>query len=203
MTEHPIIFSGPMVRAILEGRKTMTRRVIKPQPTLTRNCGFEWKGEVYGQGSDDVGTNRNFCRWACPYDQQDARLWVRETFQTLEDFAIKGACYYRADGETVTALIEGSEYDLSHKWHPSIFMPRRASRILLEVTAVRVERLWDISEDDAKAEGAPWEDCWMSYRQSFESLWGFLNANRGYGWDANPWVWVIEFRRIQTEALHD
>jgi hypothetical protein len=196
MKERPILFSAPMVRAILEGRKTMTRRVIKPHPTLFNGRAG---GHDCGWPIDERGR-----LVACPYGQPGDRLWVRETFQTLEDFAAKDATYYRADGKKITALVDGDKYDLSHKWRPSIFMPRALSRITLEITSVRVERVQDISEADAIAEGciASNDDLTDGYfdipaRSFFEDLWDSINAKLGYGWDANPWVWVVEFKRVK------
>jgi len=174
--ERPVLFSGPMVRAILEGRKSQTRRVVKPQPPhgiksvyapITRDPG-NWQGVA----SDDL------IGWygRCPYGIPGDRLWVRETFQRA-----RGGFQYRADGITTPRA-----------WKPSIFMPRTASRITLEVTGVRVERLQDISEKDARAEGVDAAPCFcIPYRR----LWDSLNAKRGFGWEKNPWVWCISFSK--------
>lgn len=180
MTDRPIIFNAAMIRAILEGRKTVTRRVIKPQP-------IEWM----------VGSGCNaFCgedeKWRlCPYGKIGQRLWVRET-QAKNYPAV-----YMAD-------VSPGFYP-SYLWRPSIHMPREASRITLEVTGVRVERVQDITEADAEAEGFPIpEDKRKCYadrddtaRAWFKELWNDINAARGFGWDANPFVWVVEFRRVQ------
>jgi hypothetical protein len=183
MSEKPILFSGPMIRAILEGRKTMTRRVIVPQPTA-----FRFGRPVKGDGE-------SVRELKCPYGQPGDRLWVRETWSRDPS---GDSVFYRAGSPGYAgSWITGTPVDA---WRPSIFMPRALSRILLEMTAVRVERVQDISEEDAKAEGSPWEDCWMSYRQSFEALWNSINASRGYGWDANPWVRAIEFKVLAANS---
>lgn len=186
MKERPILFSGEMVRAILEGRKTMTRRVIKPQPA----------GEWAAPG-----------KTACPYGQPGDRLWVRETWRktnwTDEPNRGEWRVFWRAT--------EKEDSRNNGLWRPSIHMPRWASRILLEVVSVRVERVQDISEEDARAEGVEWQNerpCWVNYldredwsptaRDSFRTLWDSINAKRGYGWDANPWVWVVEFKKIEA-----
>jgi hypothetical protein len=154
MKERPILFSAPMVRAILDGRKTQTRRVIKEK--LMR-------GE---------GAHVNNCQYGKPGD----RLWVRETF-CYHDYLAR--YLYKADG--VTGV----------KWKPSIFMPRIASRIMLEITGIRVERLQDISEEDAIAEGWPKSSDW------YRSLWESINGQGS--WVLNPWVWVIEFMVLNNE----
>lgn len=218
MKERPILFSGPMVRAILEGRKTMTRRVVKLR-----------------YGADVVVTNGQVWKPArvdyagyvdCPYGQVGDRLWVRETWQgpLLESeeheaqfhndgpdaFKKPGFCAYRAT-DTLDA-VDADGNDLG--WRPSIYMPRWASRILLEITSVRVERLHEISEADAQAEGVERVVAgvgWRRYcdpdseevgvppcgdaRRSFRSLWKFINGDES--WNANPWVWVVEFKRVQ------
>jgi hypothetical protein len=200
--EKPILFSGEMVRAILEGRKTQTRRVCKQ---LT--CGFPQFYESEGEMWHDDGLHE---RCGSPYGAVGDRLWVRETFHAFSPDCIA----YAADGV-------GPHNDLTwrvDRWRPSIFMPRRVSRITLEITGVRVERLRSITERDAAAEGvqhAPEkfpifgmgggsgmemqaQDRWRYkygtwYRNRFIELWDSLNEKRGYGWDVNPWVWVIEF----------
>lgn len=160
MTDRPILFSTEMVQAILEGRKSQTRRVIKPQPPE----GLKWMGWVIGTSGDDK--NLGAACWVdefplskkehyakCPYGQPGDRLWVRETW--LEDHIPElnpnehGCIHYKANGYTHQIIIDGWK----GCWRPSIFMPRWASRITLEVVSVRVERVQDISEEDAKAEG--------------------------------------------------
>ena len=231
--ERPILFNAPMVRAILEGRKTVTRRAVR--------AGFN---------PDDLeGTlNRSECRklhrelpqyfgaaYFCPYGQPGDRLWVRETWGVISHTwnehgdmvdwvpdrpatAIRelpfgrgyysGHVIYAADGANEWAGDDDGGGEPRSAWHPSIHMPRAACRILLEITDVRVERLQDISEDQAKAEGvrlytdhAELGDWWhvegietysADPRKSFELLWNSTGGN----WDANPWVWVVEYRRV-------
>lgn len=196
MKERPILFSGPMVRAILDGRKTQTRRVVKPQRHAE-----QWPE----------------CGCICPYGAPGDRLWVRETWGTL-------ACYdcYPPKVLSLHSFDRGwSESFLAtacdgavKKWRPSIHMPRWASRITLEVTGVRVERLQEISEGDAKAEGALWragDGCAWGWRhdlqnefvhetakESFAELWDIING--AGSWEANPWVWVVEFKRLEEAA---
>ena len=196
MKEHPILFSAPMVRAILEGRKTQTRRIIKPQPDRVIG-GFP--------AVDDFGELQPIRR---PYGKPGDRLWVRETWVFTDyDFNHMPNEYaYRADYAETDSLL--------WKWKPSIHMPRAASRILLEVVNVRVERLRDISEADAIAEGVEVTgrniygnpiykdysgeslrgDGWSSAQRSFQSLWQSINGPES--WEQNPWVWVVEFKRI-------
>lgn len=195
MKERPILFSAPMVRAILEGRKTMTRRAIKPQQMgmlrIAADVGecsrFMDNGYLH---DNDLSYIKDFC----PYGRIGDRLWVRETFAE----ALDGSFLYRAD-----KMYDGMKRgDFSWKWKPSIFMPRKASRIILEITNIRVERLNDISEEDARAEGAGGErysgqgfnHC--IHREAFRTLWDSINDKRGYGFDANPWVWVVNFEKI-------
>ena len=188
MTERPILFSGPMVRAILDGRKTQTRRAIRPQPEWIRQWlnpavrSMKWKGTVWNPATSAWG----------PYRFTD-RLWVKETFT-----ACAGKPFYRADGQM----------HADWKWRPSIFMPRKYSRIDLEIMDLRVERIREITEPDAKAEGCsdcpylmPGEavrflGCENFALMRFRNLWDDLNAGRGYGWVENPAVWVVEFKVV-------
>ena len=215
--ERPIIFSAEMVRAILEGRKTQTRRVLEPQPVL-------YNGKL------DILDNGRYVRVAtkivndfpetklisCPYQVGD-RLWVKETWwddcalREKEGYKQDDYLYYRADGEA----IEQFECAYGFKWRSPLFMPRWASRITLEITGLRVERLQDITQRDAVNEGvifmggmfdeadqAPWcpslkdQEPMASPRDAYGRLWDSLNAKRGYAWESNPWVWVIEFKRL-------
>jgi len=221
MKERPIIFNGDMVRAILEGRKTQTRRVVKPQP-------YELRNPPGGMGLP-FATYQSFyqgitaTRLKCPYGEKGDRLWVRETFQIESNARYQdvysqpdtplGPVHYFKDGgdewfecprykasEPDTHLGEDEKPD---PWKPSIHMPRWASRITLEVTGVRVERLQEISERDAEAEGIDESGtkcivCGEPYAcavDGFACLWDSINSKRGYSWDSNPWVWVIEFKR--------
>jgi hypothetical protein len=206
MKEHPILFSGPMVQAIIDGKKTQTRRLVRIDdrpvmfakaskgktqigiPTDAQNVrylGPYLKCDA-GPGSDTVSA-----RVPCPYGWPDDRLWVRETWRKRA-----GLYYYAADfaPDDVAAL----------KWKPSIHMPREASRLTLEVTDVRVERLQDINEEDAAAEGVPPMLGWPrpidpSYRLGFRQLWDQINAKRA-PWSSNPWVWVISFRKVGPKS---
>lgn len=207
--ERPILFDAEMVRAILAGRKTQTRRIVQPQP------GDEWHPASYGEVHklrDGEFVFRNgepvVIGWGpsnhdggeafpCPYGKPGDRLWVREAWG--EHPEIEACTCYKAD--------PGHKYD-GIKWKPSIHMPRARCRMRLEVTDVRVERLQDISEEDAKAEGieiiqggfyknylgGEVAGC-SSPELSFYSLWESIN---GIGsWDKNPWVWALTFRRFQ------
>lgn len=213
--ERPILFSAPMVRALLEGQKTQTRRVVKPgrgqegwlsaeviskvvrwapskdswwtmavgPESRIVHCGHEMDG-------GHIGSVR------CPYGQPGDRLWVRETFVYRHKH---DRFYYRADHP----IYDPYEHN---GWKPSIHMPRRASRIALEITDVRVEPLSDISESDAKTEGAEWLNgdaelgaligAGPSRREGFAQLWRSIYGDGS--WAANPWVWVISFRRLNS-----
>jgi hypothetical protein len=200
--ERPILFNGPMVQAILEGRKTQTRRIVKPQPEL-----------LYG--IKPILHLRN-----APY-QVGQRLWVREGWRwfgrIVRPGELEGGFEYRADlsqrkFETFADPdarwedFKAAAIEERYHWRPSIHMPRWASRITLEVTEVRVQRLQDISEEDAKAEGvAPsFEDshgiigsqCF--YRYGFSRLWDSINKKSP--WDSNPFVWAVTFRRIECQS---
>lgn len=223
--ERPILFSAPMVRAILQGRKTVTRREIKPSK---RSADTQLELHQQPDGSwlpmhtfdescmDDQGTEHPI---TCPYGKPGDRLWVRETWY-CDHFEVQKGPYLQPadmhdldqsleDGELVYAADGVSPYEQEQPtWKPSIHMPRWASRILLEVTDVRVERLQDISEEQAKAEGvrlyadhADLGDWWhfegietysADPRKSFELLW----TSVGGDWNANPWVWAVEFKRV-------
>jgi hypothetical protein len=196
----PIIFSTDMVRAILDGRKTQTRRVIKPQPT---DCGLVWRtacGGDFAAWEDDGVTLDEGCQRKCPYGQPGDLLWVRETWAKNEVYPIRdreaGDYIYKAD------LAKDGRTKYAATWKPSIHMPKWAARLFLEITDIRVERVQDISEEDAEKEGA--EEMFVnplnlgdkrkSFIFGFTCLWDSINAKRGYSWDNNPWVWVIGFR---------
>lgn len=229
--ERPILFSAPMVRAILEGRKTVTRRAVKgfqiPTEDTAIPIGDRQRWSAIGQrdprygfcvfGSTEAECAKELEVYApCPYGKPGDRLWVRETFAYADKSGSHDSapddhwrparpgmepeiyrCWYRAsDGNTADGF-----------WKPSIHMPRWASRILLEITDVRVERLQDITEEQAKAEGvrlytdhSELGDWWhvegietysADPRKSFELLWSSVGGD----WQANPWVWVVEFKR--------
>jgi hypothetical protein len=203
--ERPILFSAPMVRAILEDRKTVTRRACKPQPSAnahTTSAEGKPMGAWWETGKD---VNR------CPYGQPGDRLWVRET--TEADYA-NGAVLsrYAADGEPVLYAGCGdpkyngsvAHWNYPRKSRPSIHMQRWASRILLEITAVRVERLQDISRADIRAEGLQCppelasDDVSPNYRDWYPAAWRELweSINGADSWTTNPWVWVVEFKRV-------
>ena len=202
MSEKPILMSSPMVRAILEGRKTQTRRVAKKQPI---------SGDVKPTKDDGIWSSQTersvVSYFSCPYGQPGDRLWVRETFQHTCDVKGDACVRYKADGKAMHSWAndsgEGDWVKVSGEcvpvdnphWKPSIFMPRWASRITLELTAVRVERVQDIGEDDAIAEGIE-RDAMCGPLSWYQTLWDSINAKRGFGWAVNPWVWVIEFRKI-------
>ena len=174
--ERPILFNGKMVQSILDGRKTQTRRVIKPQPV-----------------------SNPFPLQRCPYGVPIDLLWVQETWVKWDaGIAYLADCLNRHGVESEDS--KRCRLDYGVIWKPSIHMPRWASRITLRVTDVRVERVQEISEADAQAEGvSAWHDTnnGTVYRPEFRTLWDSINAARGFGWDANPWVWVVEFERVQ------
>lgn len=189
MKERPILFSGPMVRAILAGEKTQTRRIVKPQPDaqlFSINSGPEW---TYPDRLDPDEPDWDRVR-LCPYGQPGDRLWVREAWH-LWGPPERQYVDYRATCPDADQL----------SWKPSIHMPRAYSRISLEVTAVRVERVQDISEADAKAEGVHGIARTLPYSGddlasvAFSGLWQEVNGKR-YPWESNPWVWAVEFKRI-------
>jgi hypothetical protein len=222
MKERPIIFSGPMVRAILEGRKTQTRRVVMPQPVMHADGGGwyphgDHKKRLHYASVEQF--KRFFALDFCPYGQPGDRLWVRESgwerpARTPRDMR-EGAntwepYYYDADGLTVVDHEQFKAWGFKRR--PSIFMPRWAGRITLENVGVRVERLQDISEADARAEGITDGGCLNcgnseldcgclnpkpDARDSFINLWDHINAKRA-PWASNPYVWCISFKRIET-----
>ena len=184
--EKPILFNTEMVRAILEGRKTMTRRVVKPQPE------FCIASDI--RNRQPLAFWVDNARWVKPRYQPGDILWVRETWSRDES----GEYVYRTNyGTTEDDSFPPSMF----KWRPSIHMPREAARIFLRVTNVRVERVQDITAHDAIREGMESEIPFDTVDE-FKELWNNLNAKRGYGWESNPWVWVVKFERIsKDEAL--
>lgn len=266
MKEHPIIFSAPMVRAILGGRKTQTRRVIRPQPnvgpsvvqvrlephpfspSLLANTPAE--GLIGGRDrlawvaydwiDNPIGIEE--INWLSSFYQPGDRLWVREGWRigAWDEDTGRVAIDYRADGYCRREWLEIAGDDSGDifnrlwiqstddaekalgvqefyhwepgkspcRWRPSIFMPRWAARILLEVASIRAERLQDISASDCLAEGMdglttlfsnsdePCDDRGISVHEQFFELWDSLNARRGHDWHSNPWVQVIEFKII-------
>lgn len=211
MKERPILFNGEMVKAILEGRKTQTRRVIKLR--------IHEVGKISQITVDEIGVwqgKNPMSLMSCPYGKPGDRLWVRETFAYVscgenDKGAIKkgeNGIYpigeYDWDFYKIRYAATEDNCDWEGGWKPSIYIPRWASRINLEITDVRVERVQDISEEDAQSEGVEFEENSPSYEYSglFAHLWNSINQKRGYGWDKNPWVWVIEFKRIENVETH-
>lgn len=228
MKETPLLFSPEMVRAILDGCKTQTRRVIrlksrKACPFCEGETGYEWietggdlSGRDYSRPCRCITANR-------PYGVPGDGLWVREawTYKNWQDaeYALAGCPDARTHPtetylETPTRAIYRASCVLRDaevgRWHPSIHMPRWASRITLEITKIRVERVQDISNEDAIAEGVieetetlfRWPGMLAARRNAriaFSMGWDSLNAKRGHGWSENPWVWAITFRRIEGE----
>lgn len=192
MTERPLLMCGEMVCATLRevDPKTQTRREVNPQPSRTLHQG---KGDLACWFEKSYHSET----WKCPYGKPGDRLWVRETFCDIPLRSGKMGFAYRADGESAFDQIEEG-YDWLGKWKPSIFMPRVASRITLEIVKVRVERLQDISEQDAKTEGVEPNNKWplssSKYRRGFIDIWESINGNGS--WAKNPWVWVMEFKRL-------
>lgn len=224
MSEHPILFSGPMVRAISEGRKTQTRRVMRPQPLSETDSlrppvfgsGIWWAASSRqvngGVEYTPLGSDQQH-KWRCPYGNPGDLLWVRETwakrYKDAERYPEDGIMY-RADGGCI----------VQPQWKPSIHMPRWASRLTLRITDVRVQRLQEITEGDCEAEGVDLQDwgglayqgsTWTDERNetfdknkaafgmrgSFAALWDSINAERA-PWPSNPWVWALTFEKATT-----
>lgn len=199
MKEKPILFSTPMVPAILDDRKTQTRRVIKPQPRI----GFEYEGFNDGYAAFQ-GDGFLFDK-VRPKHQPGDILWVRETWRLVDFTFVDGvwsAAVQYKDSSLGPRLSWEHMDDERIGWRPSIFMPRDAARIFLRVTDVRAERVQEISEADARAEGVITNDAVKvsSYIYWYQQLWDKLNAKRGYGWDTNPWVWVYTFERVDNKT---
>lgn len=225
--EKPILFNSEMVRAILDGRKTVTRRPVKPQPLTLRGGGiqFPWatffaNGTVHTWDRDGVGgenwnanehpsenkyaesLKRTPYEGACPFGQVGDLLWVRETFLEQEcvcqasPAALRSGCRF-CSGRGLDVIYKTDHPNLVG-FKPNIHMPRWAARIFLEVTDVRVERLRDISEADAMADGG-WTYATCPFHKapvkSFEQLWDAIYGKE-FPWASNPWVWRVEFRRL-------
>ena len=244
--DRPILFSAPMVRAILAGQKTQTRRVVKglPAVSLAGDVAPVTDGKRWAISRSRLD-HRGGAAWPadpkpgllCPYGQPGDRLWVRETWahvfgheecesweQPTKYFVVDGWHKNIAATNGGPVFYDADGYDEpSWPWRPSIHMPRWASRLTLEVTGVRVERLCEISEEDARAEGVERNDLIISgfdegirYRdyagnddmaewfsdpvRSCRTLWESIHGPGS--WDANPWVWVVEFKRVNVEADH-
>lgn len=207
--ERPILFSGPMVRAIRERRKTQTRRVMKPQPTYDglpvmrispllagRDCHKTGEFMKHHPQYDRVVQSGLWCPYGVPGD----RLWVRETLGTLADesWIYSADCLpVMVDPDNETAMLVWCHHK-EQNYCPSIYMPRWASRITLEITEVRAERLRDISEEDAITEGVTVESDWTAC-MNFAKLWSSIHKADGpNGWAANPWVWAISFQSLEN-----
>lgn len=217
MKERPILFSAPMVRAILDGAKTQTRRLVKPAPPIDFNLSMHVSktGHLHAADYEKLRwSDPERVRWDCPYGQPGDRLWVRETLQ----YDSEVGHYYAATAAGSLGNPSGRHWvayekeitgkEIPDRQIPSIHMPRWASRITLEITGVRVERLQDISEADAIAEGITklktlrGSACQidggpvlaggpiLAYRDLWESI------NGPGSWDENPWVWAIEFKKV-------
>jgi hypothetical protein len=192
MKERPILMSGLMVRAILEGRKTQTRRVVKPQPEYIQPDGTIKPLAAVSEANQMIARGRLAAR--CKYGTVGDRLWVRETWSYHEPHDDCSGKVYAADQVSIS-----EEMRPQMRWRPSIFMPRWMSRITLEITDVRVERVQDISEADARAEGmrAKTGRREQTPQEAFAELWNEINAARGFGWESNPWVWVVSFKAVE------
>ena len=206
--ERPIIFSGEMVRAILEGRKTQTRRVIKPHPIDSRTDSATHDHALLNWfWADEFGLLGE--AFKCPFGVPGDRLWVRETFVlTNHQQPVYRADFKDKRGDLWTSIADDPT---DVKWRSSLYMPRRYSRLTLEITGIRVERLQVISEEDAKAEGVA-KTCGhpdlgallgvgCSHVEGFAQLWRMIHGiDNPKAWGSNPWVWVIEFKRTDTEV---
>lgn len=227
MTERGMIFNAEMVRAILDGRKTQTRRIMKIQPDspnlgllrITDSTKRADIGKYHWAESNATGTHTRSALFACPFGQPGDRIWVRETFSCMgnEDAHPVDANGNLCERENAQRIYRASAtqkpgnyglwsspdpdgFDFEGSWTPSIHMPRWASRITLEITDVRVERLNSISEEDALAEGVR-ATALSPAKYVFGSLWqSIYGADNPQSWQANPWVWVIEFRRVEGGA---
>ena len=222
MKERPILFNSEMIKAVLDGRKTQTRRVIKPQPLV--GIGQREIRPLPNGGRESVVYKLPHCPYGKPGDQ----LWVRETHQFIspdETWRDISECKIIYKATDTHPGFDGSDYaehkGLSpnspiwdagevHPWRPSIFLPRKYSRIQLEIVSVKIERVQEILYDDAVAEGMSKEWDGSHYWYSLESveeasqhppkvfrqLWDSINSKRGFSWDSNPFVWVVEFNVV-------
>lgn len=198
ISERPILFSGAMVQAILDGRKQQTRRIIKPQPELCHGC-----------QSCEFRCDHLLTPIKCPYGKVGDKLWCREAWRQLDgDCAVQGE-HRKAGAYSWKAEYRGDSWKM-YRWKSPIHMPRKACRLVLEVKDIRVERLQDISKEDAIAEGIEGQSerpgAFKSYkdyetgdfvlraRTSFRSLW--ISINGADSWESNLFVWVVEFKRV-------
>ena len=201
MKERPIIFSTPMVQAILDGRKTQTRRVVKQKLSSPTAHQIELEqGFIRDRG-------QNLKPIKCPYGKPGDRLWVRETFCVWS--YDNNDVWYKASPISSQGWHNETLKNNGKKWKPSIHMPKKYARIWLEIVGVRVERVQDISDVDAMAEGVKSNICLASleepdyreeigYRYAFSVLWDSINGKKeGCSWADNPWVWIVEFKRVE------
>lgn len=209
MRERPILFNGAMVRAILAGQKIQTRRAIKPQPFETSF--LDAPGQHRPSFDEDcrlrIATSTGVHLLTCPFGQPGDRLWVRESFTDLRGTGIEHRPHldgpiqrYAYSADTLPGSPgDYARKDYGIKWRPSIHMPRSACRLVLEITAARVERLQTFSAQDCIAEGITTrftvDDGNDDLRIQFRDLWN----STGGDWDGNPWVWVIEFKRAEMD----
>ncbi|EPM0570771.1 hypothetical protein WJB81_000864 [Klebsiella aerogenes] len=226
MTERGMIFNGEMVRAILDGRKTQTRRIMKNQPehsglglrrVIDSKNGSD-DGKYFWSLSDACGLKIRSKSFTCPFGSVGDRIWVREAFRVHSRATDVATLVYKAS-ERNSWTEQTHRVPVSvcnkpatpEKWTPSLHMPRWASRLLLEITDVRVERLREISQADAEAEGVGklkkgfwknyqpgWTEFQLTARGSFATLWKSIYGDES--WYADPWVWVIEFKRIEEQT---
>jgi hypothetical protein len=202
MKERPILFSTPMVQAILDGRKTMTRRIIKSNhesglfQVNTAQYEPDFPGYYHNRSVNSIDWDESFYKTIiCPYGSIGDILWVRETWQWDWVGVLRKNKVYFYKATTTNEFLASGE-----KWRPSIFMPKEACRLRLQITDIGVERVQDISEEDAKAEGAlkmhidDLGQTWETHKRGFESLWQKINGPES--WEANPWAWVISFETI-------
>lgn len=227
MKERPILFSAPMVRAILDGNKTQTRRILSHKGRGFTEAGWIFS-HLYTNPNDllqvAMSNGGQVYSFPCRYGRGGDQLWVRETFCKVFKYDDSGmplldkeenqidAIWYRATDQNNVRYFGPDGEDAKTPWKPSIHMPRAASRIDLKITNIRVERLQDISEDDARAEGVRAMDSYVpipsndparivdpalmtDYVVGFQRLWKRINGDAS--WDANPWVWVVEFERVR------
>jgi len=216
----PIIFCTEMVQAILAGRKTMTRRIVKPQPahevvkiwTDTQDpIQYHFQSPWAGTPCDGIHVSGTVAK---PRYERGDILWVRETWGIsnfdVEDYSVN--IVYKADEKEVGyeivfpdekfTKLYNSMTAMSPDWRPSIHMPKEAARIFLKVTNVRAEQLQEISYEDCLAEGMHDFGTEVDTLGAFQELWHSINAKRGFGWETNPWVWVISFKKTEVNNGH-
>ncbi len=252
MNEKPILFKEEMIRAILAGNKTQTRRIVNPQPESDVDVVENTGGNLwyfYNKEKAKLNYPQYINMRKCPYGIPGDELWIRETWKIQSFMEGEPIEFLYKDGKvmdehelerwqwskyeewhervTMKATNELVESDLEPdddsgnflwtgkesplKWHPSIFLPRWGSRIQSGVDNIRVERVQDISEEDAKAEGVSLDDYQYTsfpvegervetYKEGFEILWDKINKKRGFGWDENPWVWTVDMNNIKDSS---